>query len=274
MFDVNLSVRVLAGTSSGNATLVWHDSAALMVDCGLSDRYISGALQKTGIDLSLLKGVLITHAHVDHAGGTFLKTATEAGVPVFVSRSIHRSATKRFPLMREVKRRGLLHIVDGNEFSVAGIDITTFPVPHDAPGGCVGYSLAVSRGRQTRTVTLATDIGNIDNGLATHLLDSDVLIIESNHDETMLMGSSRPWWLKQRIRRSHLSNTECSSLIRAVMEGTSRRPVAILPSHISTECNTHHHVLSELRNLLDRAGWLEVGIHCSHQRKPGVIVRL
>ncbi|MRR37028.1 MBL fold metallo-hydrolase, partial [bacterium] len=46
-----------------------------------------------------------------------------------------------------------------------------------------------------------------------------VLVLESNHDEEMLMGGPYPWHLKQRIksRHGHLSNSDSAALLAEVL---------------------------------------------------------
>ena len=62
---------------------------------------------------------------------------------------------------------------------------------------------------------MATDLGIATRLVRDKLKDSRVLVLESNHDEGMLMNGPYPWHLKQRIksRHGHLSNSESVELL-------------------------------------------------------------
>ena len=76
----------------------------------------------------------------------------------------------------------------GNEFGSA------FPVSHDGAEVC-GY-LIEAGGFST---AVFTDLGVAEPHLHEPLSRADLLVIESNHDEQMLLNAERPWHLKQRI---------------------------------------------------------------------------
>jgi phosphoribosyl 1,2-cyclic phosphodiesterase len=73
--------------------------------------------------------------------------------------------------------------------------------------------------------------------VAEHLKDSNVLILESNHDLEMLRVGPYPWSLKQRLmgRFGHLSNTGVAQFIREQFDGTASH---LMLAHLS-ERNNH-----------------------------------
>ena len=64
----------------------------------------------------------------------------------------------------------------------------------------------------------------------------NILFFESNHDIDMLLNSSRPWHLKQRIlsAKGHLSNEECANILSNIISENTK---CIILSHLSEECN-------------------------------------
>jgi phosphoribosyl 1,2-cyclic phosphodiesterase len=66
---------------------------------------------------------------------------------------------------------------------------------------------------------LATDLGLATRLVAEQLKDCRVLVLESNHDEQMLMDGPYPWHLKQRIRghHGHLSNSAAAQLLAGLL---------------------------------------------------------
>ncbi len=66
-----------------NAYLLVKEKAAIAVDAGLpdSEKYFQKALYKHGLALSDLKLIVVTHGHIDHAGGA-LKLHQLSGAPI------------------------------------------------------------------------------------------------------------------------------------------------------------------------------------------------
>jgi phosphoribosyl 1,2-cyclic phosphodiesterase len=79
--------------------------------------------------------------------------------------------------------------------------------------------------------------------------DSDFLVIESNHDISMLENGPYPAFLKKRILgdRGHLSNLN-SGL--CVLEHGTRKLKNIVLAHLSAVNNTSSLALSNFRNLI------------------------
>jgi len=73
--------------------------------------------------------------------------------------------------------------------------------------------------------------------VAHHLKGCHALILEFNHDRDLLLNSSRPWMVKQRIlgRRGHLSNVQACDLLRSIAGDQLR---TLFLAHLSEECNT------------------------------------
>ena len=61
-----MKICVFASGSSGNCLLVSDGVTHILLDAGISMRRIEAALRQTGLSLSDISGVLITHEHSDH----------------------------------------------------------------------------------------------------------------------------------------------------------------------------------------------------------------
>jgi phosphoribosyl 1,2-cyclic phosphodiesterase len=117
------------------------------------------------------------------------------------------------------------------EICIKDICVRPFSIPHDASEP-VGYNFLMNDTK----VTLATDIGHVNEGLVSQLEGSEMILIESNHDIEMLKCGSYPYFLKQRIlgERGHLCNEAAGELVaHLAMKGTSR----FLLGHLSRENN-------------------------------------
>lgn len=78
--------------------------------------------------------------------------------------------------------------------AVNDLCVKPFRIPHDAAEP-VGYNVFSGE----KKITLATDIGHVTDTIRESIEDSDVLLLEANHDVEMLKKGGYPWSLKQRI---------------------------------------------------------------------------
>ena len=88
--------------------------------------------------------------------------------------------------------------------------IDPFPITHDACDP-VGFVIESTDGK----IGVATDLGIATRLVKDKLKDARILVLESNHDEEMLLNGPYPWHLKQRIksRHGHLSNVEAAETL-------------------------------------------------------------
>jgi phosphoribosyl 1,2-cyclic phosphodiesterase len=234
-----MRLRVLGSSSAGNSTLIWTDRNALLVDCGFSPRYLLKQLSSLGVDLSAIGGVVFTHAHGDHVRDETVSLLLESRVPVYVRHELAGSLAHMYPSLARASRLGMLRSFDGGGVEIGSLEVEAFPVPHDSPGGCFGFSVSAGTGTTRRRVTYATDLGFIPEGLEKRFRDADAIVIESNHDTEMLENSGRPPWLKKRIRDvGHLSNDQCAAFVAGVVGSSTAPPRGIVLAHLSQQCNT------------------------------------
>ena len=72
---------MLGSGSGGNATLLTHGDAHVLVDAGLSCRDLCRRLEQVGVEPDALRAIVITHAHGDHTRGARL-LSRRYGLPV------------------------------------------------------------------------------------------------------------------------------------------------------------------------------------------------
>ena len=202
-----MRVCLLASGSKGNSLFVEAGGTRLLVDAGLSAREILLRLAAIGMAGSDLDAVLITHEHTDHIRGAGT-LARKLKIPVMVSYPTHREAEQYF------KKTEIVEFETGYAFCYKGISIDPFPITHDATDP-VGFRLDSNEG----AVGFATDLGIATRLVMDKLQGCRVLVLESNHDEDMLLNGPYPWHLKQRIksRHGHLSNTDSAALLDEVI---------------------------------------------------------
>ena len=203
-----------------------------------------------------------------------LKRLIKEKVPIFCHHRIREDLIEKHEVMEKAGNLGLLQTFTGDEFKSGPFMVQSFEVSHDSPGGCFGFNIFKKVKSGMKKVTIATDLGCSQDGLIKRLTDSDAIIIESNHDMEMLENSDRPQWLKQRIRKVHLSNDQCAGYLAEAMNASKKRPKAIILAHISQDCNTNSLARNRARHILDENGHGEVRVFLTHRMQASEIVRI
>lgn len=232
-----MRVCLLASGSRGNATLIETDGCRLLIDAGLSAREINHRLQEIQLTADDLDALLVTHEHHDHVRGIG-PLARRHNLPVYI---IPQTAAA-IPKLGKIA--DLRYFAAGDNLKFGPLDIATFSTTHDAVDP-VGFVIDSVEGR----VGYATDLGHSTRLIADALAGSRVLILESNHDELMLLDGPYPWPLKQRVqgRHGHLSNRAAAGLLRElVWEGLE----AVFLAHLSEENNQPELARHEMDQIL------------------------
>ena len=250
----NLHVSVLGSTSFGNSTIVYNNSNdIIMIDCGFSAKYLDEKLEELNFSIAKIKGLFITHIHEDHVKSSFLRKLINNNIPIYLHKTFELHLFRKFKYLKTAKSMGLVKIFDTRTVSLDEFDITWFSVPHDSKGGCYGYSVVDKE--SSKRVTISTDLGFPKANLIEHFTNSDIIVLESNHDLLMLENSERSQNLKDRITTiGHLSNVQSSEFINLIIKNSQNRPKAIVLAHISQECNTNQIAVTNMEHTLEKEG--------------------
>lgn len=221
---MSVGFSVLSSGSKGNSLFIQGPGGALVIDAGLSAREILKRLSDVGQVPSSVRGILLTHEHTDHVRGV-RPLARKLKVPVYGTAETLRVVD--LPMDIET-----VPLRSGQRFHCHGFDISPFSIPHDA-GDPVGFVLAAGPLR----VGVATDLGYGTSLVKERLKGCQAVVLESNHDEKMLMEGPYPWFLKQRVRSrtGHLSNSASSVMLESVRG--SDLQIAVL-AHLSEVNNS------------------------------------
>lgn len=220
-----MRIVIFASGSGGNCALVSDGDTHLLLDAGISMRRIKSSLARAGLTIEDLTGVLITHEHADHVAG--LKMLLKYHAPRLYAP--HTVAARLCGALPEAVD-AMEVIPVGESFRLGRVFVRAFHTPHDTDES-VGYRLE-GRG----SFALATDLGCVTQEVREGLRGADAVVIESNHDEDMLVNGPYPPLLKRRILsdRGHLSNAACAALAAELAaEGTR----TVVLGHLSRENN-------------------------------------
>jgi phosphoribosyl 1,2-cyclic phosphodiesterase len=256
----NIDICVLASGSDGNATFVATDSTAFLIDCGLSCREVCRRLEAIGVEPVRLDALVLTHEHSDHVSGV-VPLSRRLGLPVYANARTARKARLGYTVSR------LQHFATGETFTIGDLELTTFLVPHDASEP-VGLTISDRRVR----VGFATDLGSATLEVIVGLSGCNALVLESNHDRTMLIEGPYPWPLKRRVDgpSGHLSNEDAAALVESVLHEGLTHLVLAHVSRINNEPELPLAVTSAA--LGTSAGRVEVSV--GRHDRVGEVIRL
>jgi phosphoribosyl 1,2-cyclic phosphodiesterase len=146
----------------------------------------------------------------------------------------------------------------GSRCTVGDIEVTSFPISHDAIAPC-GYLLNAGGCR----VCVVTDSGEVTPEMLAMMRQADLLVLEANHDRERLLRGPYPQRLKQRILSAtgHLSNDQAAEAILRTWRTDSVRWLWL--SHLSRTNNTPSLALNGVRAQLQAAGANLAQVHIS-----------
>jgi phosphoribosyl 1,2-cyclic phosphodiesterase len=239
-----MKVRSFASGSSGNALLVESSGIRLLVDAGLPPYLLFRRLREAGLERGSLSAILLTHEHIDHAQGAAV-LAQEWQVPII---SAPQTLRQVLPTPEEGGSRWAEPLEVGKSLRVGSLEVTSFPVSHDAVAPC-GYMISSGAWK----VCVAVDTGDVLGPMLEMLRAAHLLVLEANHDRERLLNGPYPWHLKQRILSptGHLSNEQTIRALEAVVD---RAPRWVWLAHLSRTNNTPDLARSQIGGRLTQLG--------------------
>lgn len=222
-------VCVIASGSKGNCLVVHSREHAVILDAGIPVRRILSVLDRFHIDRSIVRAVLISHEHSDHTRSVGALSRT-LKIPVYATKDT---------LSCSLNKLGELHdrvemIRNGESFTIGDILIHPFRSSHDAiDSSNFTFEHIEMPGRK---LGVATDLGYPTQLTLNKLSNCSTLVLESNHDELLLINGRYEWFLKQRIKSNHghLSNVQAVGLISQIHHPGLKH---LILAHLSEENN-------------------------------------
>ena len=231
----NMKVKVLASGSKGNSTLIRTDKINILIDFGINYQYLCSELDKINMSPKDLDAILITHTHNDHTKG-LASLVKKTNIKVYIIEEMCSDLESKIPTSN-------LYIYKDN-LELEDLNIKTIRISHDVEG--VGFIIE----NNNKSLVYITDTGYISEKNLKELKNKNLYILESNHDEKMLMEGPYPYILKQRVLsdKGHLSNmTAAEYLLEIIGNNTSK----IVLAHISENNNTEDLAIKTTKDLLE-----------------------
>ncbi|MET1254315.1 MBL fold metallo-hydrolase [Aliikangiella maris] len=219
----NVKVCSLGSGSKGNATLIQFDQSIILVDSGFSSKELESRLTTLELRPADINAILVTHEHSDHFNGVPV-FSNKFNIPVWMS-----PGTSLHPRADKIRSLNLINIHDS--FELAGIQILPVAVPHDSREACQ----FVFHNDNYR-IGILTDLGHVTQHVISCFAECDALLLEFNHDITMLMQGNYPASLKARVggNLGHLNNQQALNFLHAINKSRLKLLAAM---HLSEENN-------------------------------------
>ncbi|USB33232.1 MBL fold metallo-hydrolase [Paenibacillus sp. YPG26] len=224
---MGIQFTVLSSGSTGNATVITDGQVTLMIDAGFSARRIDELLGMRDLTGDQLTGILITHEHSDHIKGLGA-VARKYNLPVYANAKTWEAMSRSVGKLADDQR---VIFGTGEARDFGSLRVESFAISHDAAEP-VGYVFQDGRHK----LSVVTDLGYASDKVKETIVDSDVLVLEANHDIEMLRMGRYPWNTKRRILgdMGHLSNEASGEALSELMNGRLKRTYL---AHLSREHN-------------------------------------
>lgn len=253
---MSLYILSLNSGSNGNCYYVGNQHEAVLIDAGLSCRETETRLLRSGLSMSKIKAIFVSHEHSDHTRGVPVITR-KYKIPVYFSPVTH--ANSRLHLDTSLIR----HFSSNIPVTIGGLSINPFPKLHDASEP---HSFTVTG--NGITIGILTDIGSVCENVITNFSKCHAAFLEANYDEDMLENGSYPIHLKIRIRGNlgHLSNKQSLELFT-----THKAPFMshLFLSHLSQD-NNNPRLVRELFS--KHAGDTHIVVASRHQESAVYLI--
>ncbi len=251
-----MKVQTIASGSKGNCTIVLCNDTNLIIDMGISYLTLKNSLEENSLSFDNFNGILITHCHKDHTKG-LSSLIKKTNIPVYIPEKMYDSIKEYVPYPRCI-------IID-DEFYINDVKINLLHTSHDAPCS-VGFIIR----NNDKSLVYITDTGYINRKILNNIVGKDCYIIESNHDEVMLMDGPYPRFLKERVisDKGHLSNITTAKYLKKIVGKNTKN---IILAHRSETNNTEEKILEAINNVeLDK----NINIYIARQNEEGPLIEV
>lgn len=251
-----MKVQTLASGSKANCSIVLCNKVKLIIDAGISYISIKRNLEENSLSFDEFTGMLITHNHNDHIKG-LRSIIKHTNITLYVTEKMYQS-------IKDIVPESRCQFIEDN-FSIEDVDIELIHTSHDAPAS-VGYIIT----NQGKSLVYVTDTGYINRKYLSKMVHKDIYLIESNHDEIMLMDGPYPRFLKDRIISDigHLSNKTTTKYLQKLIGPNTEY---IVLAHLSETNNTKELAYNTLKEVIKDEN---IKILIADQDKPSDLIEV
>jgi phosphoribosyl 1,2-cyclic phosphodiesterase len=240
-----MKVTVLGSGSRGNSVAVTANDKTLLVDAGFGPRAVSRRAKTAGVQVDSIVGILLTHEHVDHTREA-AQVARAFGCPIF------GSAGTLAALESKLDGAVLQPIETHRAYQIPPFTVTACLTSHDAAES-LAFTLECAETGGAK-LGVAYDLGRATSAVRYLLRGCHCLIVEANHDETMLRTGPYPAALRKRISSvdGHLSNRAAGTLLASLVHKDLE---TVVLAHLSEQNNEPYIAERTVRETMSETGF-------------------
>lgn len=252
--------------SSGNCLFVSTNNTKVLIDCGTSCKKICEGLASIDSSIEDIDAILVTHEHSDHVQSLGM-VSKKFNIPVYANLETWNAMENQ---KEKISEENIKLFENDKDFLLNDLTIHPFTTPHDAANPC-GFSIHNGKKR----LSIATDLGYMDNRIFEQLQNSSFVLLESNYEPELLDASKYPYHLKQRIKgpNGHLSNETAGKTISELMKKDLKE---VILGHLSKENNfpelAYKTVAEQLMNNNNDINTIKLSV--ASRNSPGKIVNI
>lgn len=233
--------------SSGNSCYIGTKKGGILVDAGVKTEDVVQKLASYGVQMTAVKGLLLTHDHYDHVHYAYNILRSHRHIRLFCTNRVLTGLLRRHSISKRIKE---YHnpIFKEIPFKILDFEITAFDVPHDGTDN-MGFSIEFD----SRRFVLATDLGAVTERAHHYMSQANYLVVESNYDKQMLVTGKYPEYLKARIQtqNGHMDNEATAQFLKDVYNSNLKY---VFLCHLSKDNNTPAKALKSSREALESKG--------------------
>jgi phosphoribosyl 1,2-cyclic phosphodiesterase len=237
---MSLKFKTIISSSSGNCMMLQTENTTILIDCGFkSQKACKQALEDNFPDPSVIDGVFVTHLHGDHINYSSLKVLQQKSVNLYV---YHECVD----LLRSKHYKGYafpelnVRTYRKEPMTIADLTIEPIEVPHHPNLPTHGFSVTYHHKDRDYKILLAADFSDGEN-LIPHLVDADMIYIESNHDLELLDLNFNP------NSFYHMNNPATAKLLADAFSARKTPPKAVVLGHLSDRRNEDQLAIKEVQ---------------------------
>lgn len=254
--SIKMKVKTIASGSKGNCTIVLCDKTNIIIDMGISYLTLKRSLEDNSLSFEDFKGILVTHCHKDHTKG-LQALIKHTRLYVYIPAGMYNELKDMVPKER------CIFIED--KFNINNVNIELIHTSHDTECS-VGYIIEYNK----KTLVYVTDTGYINRKFLSRMTKKDIYVIESNHDEVILMDGPYPRFLKERVisDKGHLSNKTTAKYLKKIIGPNTKY---ILLAHLSEKNNTEKKALDAV---YEELGQTNINIMIARQEEESPLIEV
>lgn len=239
-----MKIVTLSSGSSGNCIYLESDQSKILIDVGLTGKLALHLLSVAGIQGHDIDAIFVTHEHSDHIKGVGV-LSRKFDIPILANEKTWLAMQAK---IGKIAPKNIIVFKSNTFFSFRDLDVHNVSTFHDAADP-VFFNFY----QRDQKISILTDTGIYSNTIIDAVKGSKVLVLESNHDISMLENGPYPYDLKMRIKGNygHMSNDSAGQVMDKIVRGNGEK---VILGHLSKTNNRPKLAYDSLHKLLVEKG--------------------